>query len=360
MQNTVIWLLGILLILAVLAGIGFFLYYAILPLMRLWIKARLSNASIGILDLVKIRMRDPRRDPIEIVEPLIKARQAGLIDVDIDKLEELHLAGGHIDDVVRALIASKNAGIALPFSIAQAIDLAGRDVLEAVRDTITPRIIEVPDVASVAQNGIQLIVKARITARANIDKLVGGAGEDTLKARVGQAIVTAIGLAKTHQELLENPDTIAKMARAKGDELDKDTAFNVLSIDIADIDIGKNIGAELEREKAQADKDIAQAEAEKRRAMAIALEQEMKAKAEEARAMMLQAEAEIPIAIAEAFRAGKINVNEYYQYKNIKADTEMRESFSKANTQSKSQPNQNQQNTTQNPNPNFRFANPEN
>jgi len=258
---------------------------------------------------------------------MIEAHKAGLSNVKRDDLEAHYLAGGHIEKVVHALVSAAKANIELSFQMATAIDLAGRDVFEAVQMSVNPKVIDTPPVAAVAKNGIQLLAKARITVRANIKQLVGGAGEETVIARVGEGIIASIGAADSHKDVLETPDSISKVVLKKG--LDAGTAFEILSIDIADIDIGKNIGAELQMDQAQADKNIAQAKAEERRAMAVALEQEMKAKAQEARAKVIEAEAEVPRAMAEAFRNGNLGIMDYYKMKNIEADTGMRESIAK-------------------------------
>jgi uncharacterized protein YqfA (UPF0365 family) len=272
-------------------------------------------------------MRLRRVPPHTIVYAMIEAHKAGLKSVTRDNLEAHYLAGGHVEKVVHALVSASKANIDLTFQMATAIDLAGRDVLEAVRMSVNPKVIDTPPVSAVAIDGIQLIAKARVTVRANIKQLVGGAGEETILARVGEGIVSSIGSAVSHKSVLENPDSISKLVLKKG--LDAGTAFEILSIDIADIDIGKNIGAVLQMDQAQADKNIAQARAEERRAMAIALEQEMKAKAQEARAKVIEAEAEVPIAMAEAFRNGNLGIMDYYRMENIQADTEMRDSIAK-------------------------------
>jgi uncharacterized protein YqfA (UPF0365 family) len=271
-------------------------------------------------------MRWRKVPPDLIVKGLVNATKAGL-SVNSDMLEAHYLAGGNVIRVISALISADKANIALDFKSATAIDLAGRDVLEAVNMSVNPKVIDTPPVSAVAKDGIQLIAKARVTVRANISRLVGGAGEETILARVGEGIVTTIGSAMNHKEVLENPDRISKGVLAKG--LDAGTAFEILSIDIADIDIGENIGAKLQMDQAEADKNIAQAKAEERRAMAIALEQEMKAKAQEARAKVIEAEALIPIAMAEAFKSGNLGIMDYYKMQNIKADTDMRDAFSK-------------------------------
>jgi uncharacterized protein YqfA (UPF0365 family) len=289
----------------------------------LWFTALVSDVRISLIQLVLMRWR--KVPPRIIVNSLITSTKAGL-NLKRDDLEAHYLAGGHIQSVVNALISAEKANILLTFKTATAIDLAGRDVLEAVQMSVNPKVIDTKKVAAVAKDGIQLIAVARVTVRANIDQLVGGAGEETVLARVGEGIVSSIGSANSHKAVLENPDTISKVVLAKG--LDSGTAFEILSIDIADIDIGKNIGAELQMDQANADKNIAQAKAEEKRAMAVATEQVMKAKAQEARANVIQAEAEIPKSIAEAFRSGNLGIMDYYKFKNIQADTSMRESIS--------------------------------
>ena len=271
-------------------------------------------------------MRIRKVPPSLIVNALINGNKAG-IPVSSNELETHFMAGGNVNNVVKALISADKASIPLDFNMAAAIDLAGRDVADAVQLSVNPRVINTPPVAAVAKDGIQLIAKARVTVRANIAQLVGGAGEDTILARVGEGIVTTIGSAPTHKAVLENPDTISKTVLAKG--LDAGTAFEILSIDIADIDIGKNIGAELQTDQAEADLKVANAKAEERRAMAVAQEQEMKAKAQDARALVILAEAEVPKAMAEAFRSGNLGIMDYYKMKNIQADTDMRDSISK-------------------------------
>jgi uncharacterized protein YqfA (UPF0365 family) len=270
--------------------------------------------------------------PAVIVNAMINAKKAGL-DLSSNQLEAHYLAGGHVQKVINALISADKANIPLNFNSATAIDLAGRDVFEAVQLSVNPRVIDTPPVAAVAKDGIQLIAKARVTVRANIQRLVGGAGEETILARVGEGIVSSIGSAESHKVVLENPDSISKLVLSKG--LDSGTAFEILSIDIADIDVGKNIGAELQIDQANADKNIAQARAEERRAMAVALEQEMKAKAQEARAAVILAEAEIPKAMAEAFRNGNLGVLDYYKMQNIQADTEMRSAIANPSNKKK-------------------------
>jgi len=271
-------------------------------------------------------MRLRRVPPARIVNSLIKATKAGL-ELNVNKLEAHFLAGGNVDRVVNALIAAQRAGIDLGFERAAAIDLAGRDVLLAVQVSVNPRVIETPVVTAVAKNGIEVKAKARVTVRANIERLVGGAGEETILARVGEGIVTTIGSAETHKEVLENPDMISRTVLSKG--LDSGTSYEILSIDIADVDIGKNIGAQLQTDQAEADKRIAQAKAEERRAMAVAREQEMIAAVQEMRAKVVEAEAEIPRALAQALREGKIGVMDYLNMQNIKSDTQMRESIGK-------------------------------
>lgn len=299
----------------------FFLYFV--PL-GLWFSAILSKVKISLLNLIFMRWR--KVPPDLIVKGMVNATKAGL-NINSDQLEAHYLAGGNVMKVVAALISADKANIPLDFNAATAIDLAGRDVFDAVQMSVNPRVIDTPPVSAVAKDGIQLIAKARITVRANITQLVGGAGEETILARVGEGIVTTIGSAVNHKEVLENPDKISKTVLLKG--LDAGTAFEILSIDIADIDIGENIGAKLQMDQAQADKNIAQAKAEERRAMAIALEQEMKAKAQEARAKVIEAEAEIPKSMSEAFRNGNLGIMDYYKMQNIKADTEMRDSIAK-------------------------------
>ncbi|GEK29707.1 UPF0365 protein YqfA [Kurthia zopfii] len=290
----------------------------------LWISALAAGVKVSILTLIGMRLR--RVTPSRIVNPLIKAHKAG-IDVTINQLESHYLAGGNVDRVVNALIAAHRANIELTFERCAAIDLAGRDVLEAVQMSVNPKVIETPFIAGVAMNGIEVKAKARITVRANIDRLVGGAGEETIIARVGEGIVSTIGSAKGHTEVLENPDMISQTVLAKG--LDSGTAFEILSIDIADVDVGKNIGAELQMEQAEADKNIAQAKAEERRAMAVANEQEMVARVQEMKAKVVEAEAEVPLALAEAFKSGNLGVMDYMNYQNVQADTSMRNSISK-------------------------------
>jgi uncharacterized protein YqfA (UPF0365 family) len=290
----------------------------------LWISAWAAGVRIGIFTLVGMRFR--RVPPALIVNSLIKADKAG-INVSTNQLEAHYLAGGNVDRVVNALIAAARANIPLPFERAAAIDLAGRNVLEAVQMSVNPRVIETPTVSAMAKNGIEVRAKARVTVRANIDRLVGGAGEDTVIARVGEGIVTTVGSSETHKAVLENPDLISRTVLNKG--LDAGTAFEILSIDIADVDVGRNIGAQLQTDQAEADKRIAQAKAEERRALAVAREQEMKAMTQEMRAKVVEAEAEVPQAMAQALREGKLGVMDYYQLQNILADTGMREAIAK-------------------------------
>ena len=286
---------------------------------RLWIEAMSAGVRIGIGYLVGMRLR--KVNPPAVVRPLIWATKAG-IPLSVNDLEAHYLAGGQVERVVRALISADKASIELSFQQAAAIDLAGRDVFEAVQVSVNPKVINTPKVAAMAKDGIQLIAQARVTVRANINRLVGGAGEDTILARVGEGIVSSIGSATSHKEVLENPDAISKTVLAKG--LDSGTAFEILSIDIADVDVGKNIGADLQTHQADADKRVAQARAEERRAMAVAQEQEMKAKVEEMRAELVKAEAQVPLAIAEAFRQGHMGVMDFVRYDNIQSDTSMR------------------------------------
>jgi uncharacterized protein YqfA (UPF0365 family) len=293
----------------------------------LWFQALVSGVRISLLQLIFMRWR--KVPPSVLVVAMIEADKAG-IKLNRDELEAHYLAGGHVQQVVHALVSANKANIDLSFKMATAIDLAGRDVFQAVQMSVNPKVIDTPPVTAVARDGIQLIAKARVTVRANIKQLVGGAGEETVLARVGEGIVSSIGSAHSHKEVLENPDRISKTVLEKG--LDAGTAFEILSIDIADIDIGKNIGAVLQMDQANADKNIAQAKAEERRAMAVALEQEMKAKAQEARAKVIEAEVEIPLAMAHAFKIGNLGIMDYYRMKNIEADTNMRESISKPPT----------------------------
>jgi len=296
----------------------------------LWFSALVSGVSISLLQLFLMRFR--KVPPGVIVRAMIEGTKAG-IPLNRNDLEAHYLAGGHVASVVHALVSASKANIQLSFNMATAIDLAGRDVFEAVQMSVNPKVINTPPVTAVAKDGIQLIAKARVTVRANIKQLVGGAGEETVLARVGEGIVSSIGSSHSHKVVLENPDFISRVVLEKG--LDAGTAFEILSIDIADIDIGKNIGAGLQMDQAEADKNIAQAKAEERRAMAVALEQEMRAKAQEARAKVIEAEVQIPLAIAEAFRNGNLGVMDYMRYKNIMADTSMRESIATEEQQAK-------------------------
>ncbi|SHJ46531.1 Uncharacterized protein YqfA, UPF0365 family [Geosporobacter subterraneus DSM 17957] len=312
--------LGIMMI-VVLVVLG--ILFSFVPV-GLWITAYFSGVKIGIFTLIGMRFR--RVAPSRIVNPLIKATKAGL-NLNIDKLEAHYLAGGNVNSVVDALIAAQRAEIALEFERAAAIDLAGREVLSAVQVSVNPKVIETPKISAVAKDGIEVVARARVTVRANIERLVGGAGEETIIARVGEGIVTTVGSANSHKAVLENPDMISRTVLAKG--LDAGTAFEILSIDIADVDVGRNIGAQLQTDQAEADKRIAQAKAEERRAMAVAKEQEMIASVQEMRAKVVEAEAEIPKAMAQALREGKIGVMDYYNLQNINADTDMRKSISK-------------------------------
>ena len=314
-----LFMIGIVIVAIIFIGI----LLSFVPVM-LWISALAAGVRISIFTLVGMRLR--RVTPSRVVNPLIKAHKAG-INVTINQLESHYLAGGNVDRVVNALIAAHRANIELSFERCAAIDLAGRDVLEAVQMSVNPKVIETPFIAGVAMNGIEVKAKARITVRANIDRLVGGAGEDTVVARVGEGVISTIGSSVDHSKVLESPELISQTVLAKG--LDSGTAFEILSIDIADVDLGRNIGAELQTEQAEADKKIAQAKAEERRAMAVATEQEMKAKVEEMRAKVVEAEAEVPLAMAEALKSGNISVMEYMNYKNISADTDMRGSIGK-------------------------------
>ena len=316
--------LTIVIIVACIILLIFFLW--MVPI-GLWFTALVNGVHVSLVQLILMRWR--KVPPGIIVNALITGTKAGL-QLNRDQLEAHYLAGGHITPVVNALISAEKANIPLDFKAATAIDLAGRNILEAIQTSVNPKVINTPPVAAVAKNGIQLIAKARVTVRTNIKQLVGGAGEETIIARVGEGIVTAIGSADNHKQVLENPDSISKVVLTKG--LDSGTAFEILSIDIADIDVGKNIGAILQMDQANADKNSAQAKAEERRAMAVALEQENKAKAQEARAKVILAEAEVPLALADAFRNGNLGVMDYYRLQNIKADTQMRESISKPQT----------------------------
>ncbi len=311
MNMLTIILMGIIFLLIVL-------FFVFVPV-GLWISSMAANVKISIFNLIGMRLR--RVTPSRIVIPLIKATKAGL-KININQLEAHYLAGGNVDKVVDALIASERAGIELTFEKAAAIDLAGRDVLEAVKMSVNPKVIETTNVSAVAKDGIELLVKARVTVRADLERLVGGAGEATILARIGEGIVTTVGSANSHKEVLENPDDISKRVLSKG--LDSGTAFEILSIDIADIDVGRNIGAQLQSLQAEADKNIAQAKAEERRAMAVAKEQEM-------RAYVVEAEAEVPKALAYALKEGKLGIMDYYDMENIKADTQMRDKIAGKN-----------------------------
>ncbi|MFV0346618.1 MAG: flotillin-like protein FloA [Bacteroidales bacterium] len=302
----------------ILSVVLFFIVMYYVPV-GLWFTAVFSGVRVSLLQLAFMRFR--KVPPGTIVRAMIEGEKAG-VPLSRNSLEAHYLAGGNVTSVVHALVSASKANIDLPFDMATAIDLAGRDVFEAVQMSVNPKVINTPPVTAVAKDGIQLIAKARVTVRASIKQLVGGAGEDTVLARVGEGIVSSIGSSESHKEVLENPDNISKVVLSKG--LDAGTAFEILSIDIADIDIGKNIGAVLQIDQAEADKSIAQARAEERRAMAVALEQENIAKAQEARAKVIEAEAEVPLALAEAFRTGNMGVMDYMRYKNIDADTEMR------------------------------------
>lgn len=315
-------------VIAVIIVVALLILFSFVPI-GLWISALAAGVHVGIGTLVGMRLR--RVSPRKVIAPLIKAHKAGLA-LTTNQLESHYLAGGNVDRVVDANIAAQRADIDLPFERAAAIDLAGRDVLEAVQMSVNPKVIETPFIAGVAMNGIEVKAKARITVRANIARLVGGAGEETIIARVGEGIVSTIGSSKHHTEVLENLDNISKTVLSKG--LDSGTAFEILSIDIADVDISKNIGADLQTEQALADKNIAQAKAEERRAMAVATEQEMKARVQEMHAKVVEAESEVPLAMAEALRSGNISVKDYYNLKNIEADTGMRNAINKRTDQS--------------------------
>ena len=314
-----------LILIGVLIVVVYIILFSVIPT-GLWISALASGVYVSLGSLVGMRLR--RVNPSRIIYPLIKARKAGLLDVHQGKLEAHFLAGGNVDKVVDALIAADKATIPLSFDQATAIDLAGRDVLEAVRVSVNPKVIQTPLVQGMAQDGIQLLATARITVRVKIDRLVGGAGEETIIARVGEGIVASIGSALSHKEVLEYPDKISKTVLAKG--LDAGTAFEILSIDIAEVDIGKNIGAQLRTDQAEADKRIAQAKAEERRAMAVAVEQEMQARVQEMKAKVVEAEAQVPLALADAFRSGKLGVMDYYNMQNLQADTSMRGAISES------------------------------
>ena len=310
-------------VIVILAIIFLILFFSFVPL-GLWISARASGVKIGIFQLVGMRVR--KVIPARIVNPMIKATKAGL-DVSINKLEAHYLAGGNVDRVINALIAAHRAGIPLGFEQSCAIDLAGRDVLNAVQMSVNPKVIETPIIAAVAMDGIELRAKARVTVRANIDRLVGGAGEETIIARIGEGIVTTVGSSLSYKDVLENPDRISRTVLSKG--LDSGTAFEILSIDIADVDVGRNVGAQLQIDQAEADKRISQAKAEERRAMAVAQEQENIAAVAGMRARVIEAEAEVPKAMAQAFREGHLGVMDYYKMQNINSDTDMRNAIGK-------------------------------
>jgi len=311
-------------IVAVILIIAFLLVFFYFIPIGLWIAAWSSGAHVGIFTLIAMRLR--RVSPSAIINPRISATKAGL-KIGINELEAHYLAGGNVEAVVNALISADKANIPLNFQRAAAIDLAGRNVFEAVQMSVNPKVINTPKVTAVAKDGIALEAVSRVTVRASIDRLVGGAGEETILARVGEGIVTTIGSAESHKAVLENPDLISRTVLGKG--LDSGTAFEILSVDIADVNVGANIGAKLQTEQAEADKQIAQAKAESRRAMAFALEQEMKARVQEMRARVIEAEAQVPLAIAEAFRKGNLGIMDYYSYKNVMADTNMREGIAK-------------------------------
>lgn len=313
--------LSLIVLIAILAFLFLIIFFYFVPF-TLWIQALFAGVKVSIFNLIGMRIR--KVPPSRIILPKIMSDKAGL-NVGINQLEAHYLAGGNVYNVVSALIAADKANIDLPFQRAAAIDLAGRDVVDAVKAYVIPKVIQTPMIAAVAKNGIQVTATARVTVRTNIERLVGGAGEETIIARVGEGIVTTIGSAGSHKEVLENPDSISKTVLSKG--LDAGTAYEILSIDIADVDIGENIGAKLQADQAEADKRVAQAKAEERRALAVALEQEMRARTQEMRARVVEAEAEVPIAIAEAFRKGRLGIMDYYSLRNIQADTQMRESI---------------------------------
>ncbi|MBU5438263.1 flotillin-like protein FloA [Tissierella sp. MSJ-40] len=314
---------GFTIAIAVLIIILVMLFFTFIPV-GLWVTAFFSGVKIKISTLIGMRLR--RVVPNRIVNPMIKATKAGLT-INVDELEAHYLAGGNVNTLVDALIAAQRANIPLEFERAAAIDLAGRNVLEAVQVSVNPKVIETPQIAAVAKDGIEVVAKARVTVRANIERLVGGAGEETIIARVGEGIVTTVGSSSSHKDVLENPDSISKTVLNKG--LDSGTAFEILSIDIADVDVGRNIGAKLQTDQAEADKRIAEAKAEERRAMAVAKEQEMKAEVQAMRAKVVEAESEVPLALSSALREGKIGVMDYYNMRNVLADTDMRSAISK-------------------------------
>ena len=313
----------------ILVFVFLIMFFSFVPV-GLWITAFFSGVRIKISDLVGMKLRRVR--PSRIVNPSIKATKAGL-NLDISGLEAHYLAGGNVNTLVDALIAAQRANIPLQFERAAAIDLAGRNVLEAVQVSVNPKVIETPNISAVAQDGIEVIVKAKVTVRANIDRLVGGAGEETIIARVGEGIVTTVGSSKSYKSVLENPDSISKVVLEKG--LDSGTAYEILSIDIADVDVARNIGARLQTDQAEADKRIAEAKASERRAMALAREQEMKAEVEAMRAKVVEAESEVPIAMAQALKSGNLGVIDYYKIKNLNSDTDMRNSISKTSDKTK-------------------------
>jgi len=320
-------ILSILILVAII--LFFVLFFYFIPL-GLWISATAAGVKVGFFNLIGMRLR--RVVPSSIVGPMIKSHKAGK-GLSSDQLEAHYLAGGNVDRVVDALIAAQRAEIDLTFERAAAIDLAGRDVLEAVKMSVNPKVIQTPIVTAVAMDGIQVMATARVTVRANIERLVGGAGEETVLARVGEGIVTTVGSAESHKKVLENPDSISKTVLNKG--LDSGTAFEILSIDIADVDVGKNIGAQLQTDQAEADKEIAQAKAEERRAMAVAEEQEMKARVQEMRAKVVEAEAQVPLAMSEALKSGNLGVMDYMKIKNVESDTKMRTSISDSSEEKK-------------------------
>lgn len=321
MQDPLMFFLGLIIVGIIVLSV----ILSFVPL-GLWISALAAGVRIGILNLIGMRLR--RVIPSRIVNPMIKATKAGL-EIEINKLEAHYLAGGNVDRVINALIAAQRANIPLEFERAAAIDLAGRDVLLAVQMSVNPKVVETPKVSAVAKDGIEVMAKAKVTVRANIDRLVGGAGEETILARVGEGIVTTVGSAETHKQVLENPDRISQTVLGKS--LHAGTAYEILSIDIADVDIGRNIGAQLQTDQAEADKRIAQAKAEERRAMAVAKEQEMKAEVQQMRAKVVQAEAEVPLALAQALREGKMGSMDYFNLKNLLADTSMRDAIARLN-----------------------------
>lgn len=321
--------IGSLIVTIIIVFVLLSLFFTFIPV-GLWITALFSGVKVGLGNLVGMRLR--RVVPSRIINPMIKATKGG-IDLNINELEAHHLAGGNVNAVVDALIAAHRANIDLEFEQAAAIDLAGRNVFEAVQVSVNPKVIETPVISAVAMDGIEIRAIAKVTVRANIDRLVGGAGEETIIARVGEGIVTTVGSSKSHTEVLENPDSISKTVLSKG--LDSGTAFEILSIDIADVDVGRNVGAKLQTDQAEADKKIAQAKAEERRAMAVATEQEMVAEVRRMKAKVVEAESQVPLALAEALRNGKIGVMDYYNMQNILADTQLRESLASTDVNKK-------------------------